>query len=151
MKTVKPFGRGLADGLLRVSLCDRNPEVAGAMADEFHDLKGVEMSEVRKPIEAGRDLVIRTDVQGARTWREKLEGGIFIFFPSCLRTRTFGRPEASEKSGLLMVYRERRQSRHPRRDRRRHPALHRAVYGPVVAPEQPGPLVPRGVPRQQAA
>ena len=45
MKTVKPFGRGHADGLLRVSLCDRNPEVARALADDFHDVKGVEVLE----------------------------------------------------------------------------------------------------------
>lgn len=45
MKTVKPFGRGHADGLLRVSLCDRNPEVARALVDDFHDVQGVEVLE----------------------------------------------------------------------------------------------------------
>jgi O-acetyl-ADP-ribose deacetylase (regulator of RNase III) len=45
MKTVKSFGRGLADGLLGVSLFDRNPDVARALADAFHDLGGVEVLE----------------------------------------------------------------------------------------------------------
>lgn len=45
MKTVKPFGRGLADGLLRVSLCDRNPDVVRALAYNFHDAGGVEVLE----------------------------------------------------------------------------------------------------------
>ncbi len=45
MKTVKSFGRGLTDGLLRVSLFDRNPDVARALADAFHDLGGVEVLE----------------------------------------------------------------------------------------------------------
>jgi O-acetyl-ADP-ribose deacetylase (regulator of RNase III) len=45
MKTLKPFGRGLADGLLRVSVCDRNPDVARALADGFNDVGGVEVLE----------------------------------------------------------------------------------------------------------
>ncbi len=45
MKTVKPFGRGLADGLLRVSLFDRNAEVARALADAFREVAGVEVLE----------------------------------------------------------------------------------------------------------
>ena len=45
----------------------------------YDDLKGVHVSEVTGPIEAGEDLVIRTDVQGARTWRKKLDGAVFVF------------------------------------------------------------------------
>lgn len=45
----------------------------------YDDLKGVHTSEVTGPIERGEDLVIRTDVQGARTWRQQLEGAVFIF------------------------------------------------------------------------
>ena len=45
----------------------------------YDDLKGVHVSEVTGPIEAGEDLIIRTDVQGARTWRKKLDGAVFVF------------------------------------------------------------------------
>jgi hypothetical protein len=45
MKTVKPFGRRLADDPLRVSLCDRNPDVVRALANDFHDVGGVEVLE----------------------------------------------------------------------------------------------------------
>ena len=41
----KPFGRSLADDLLRVSLCDRNPDVVRALANDFHDVGGVEVLE----------------------------------------------------------------------------------------------------------
>jgi guanylate kinase len=58
----------------------------GIAAEEFvewarvyDDLKGVHTTEVLRPIEAGKDLVIRTDVQGARTWRKKLSGAVFVF------------------------------------------------------------------------
>ena len=40
-------------------------------------------------------MIIRTDVQGARTWREKLDGAIFIFLMAedrdTLRDRLIGR------------------------------------------------------------
>jgi hypothetical protein len=45
MKAIKPFGRKLLDGLVRVSLCDRNPEVARALADAFRDNDGAEVLE----------------------------------------------------------------------------------------------------------
>ncbi|MGH2634399.1 MAG: guanylate kinase [Tepidiformaceae bacterium] len=45
----------------------------------YDDLKGVHVSEVTGPMDAGQDLIIRTDVQGARTWRQKLEGAVFVF------------------------------------------------------------------------
>ncbi len=45
----------------------------------YGDWKGLERSEVVTPLAQGRDVIIRTDVQGARTWRTKLEGAIFIF------------------------------------------------------------------------
>ncbi len=61
----------------------------------YDDLKGVHTSEVTRPIEAGEDLVIRTDVQGARTWRKKLRGAVFIFLMAedreALRARLEGR------------------------------------------------------------
>jgi O-acetyl-ADP-ribose deacetylase (regulator of RNase III) len=45
MKIIKPFGRGLPEGLVRVSLGDRNPEVARALGRHFHDVGGVEVLE----------------------------------------------------------------------------------------------------------
>ncbi len=45
MKIVKPLGRNLPDGLLRVSLCDRNPDVAQALASHFQNIDGVEVLE----------------------------------------------------------------------------------------------------------
>ena len=45
----------------------------------YGDYKGLERSEVEGPLSKGVDVIIRTDVQGAQTWREKLEGAVFIF------------------------------------------------------------------------
>lgn len=45
MKTLKPFGPGLAAGLVRVTLCDRNPDVARAQAEAFGVIVGVEVME----------------------------------------------------------------------------------------------------------
>ena len=36
---------GIANGLLRVSLCDRNPDVVRALVNDFHDVGGVEVLE----------------------------------------------------------------------------------------------------------
>jgi guanylate kinase len=44
----------------------------------YGDLKGLERSEIETPLREGRDVIIRTDVQGARTWRERLDGAIFV-------------------------------------------------------------------------
>jgi guanylate kinase len=44
----------------------------------YGDLKGLERSEIETPLKESRDVIIRTDVQGARTWRERLEGAIFV-------------------------------------------------------------------------
>lgn len=45
----------------------------------YGDWKGLERSEIEGPLREGSDVIIRTDVQGARAWREKLEGAVFIF------------------------------------------------------------------------
>jgi guanylate kinase len=45
----------------------------------YDDYKGLERREVEQPLSQGRDVIIRTDVQGARTWRERLKGAVFIF------------------------------------------------------------------------
>lgn len=36
--------------------------------------KGLEWREILEAMESGADFIIRTDVQGARTWRERLQG-----------------------------------------------------------------------------
>ena len=45
MKVHKPFGQGTTTGQLRVSLCDRSPEVARTFADLFQGADGVEVIE----------------------------------------------------------------------------------------------------------
>lgn len=61
----------------------------------YDDYKGLERLEVEQPLRDGRDVIIRTDVQGARTWRERLEGAIFVFLMAedreALRTRLASR------------------------------------------------------------
>jgi guanylate kinase len=53
----------------------------GAFAEHarvYGDWKGLERREIEGPIQVGRDVIIRTDVQGARTWRERLEGAVSV-------------------------------------------------------------------------
>lgn len=40
--------------------------------------KGLEWREIRGALESGEDFIIRTDVQGARTWRERLDGCVTL-------------------------------------------------------------------------
>lgn len=56
----------------------RNGEFA-EYAEVYGDLKGLEKREIEGPLERGEDVIIRTDVQGAQTWRRKLDGAVFIF------------------------------------------------------------------------
>ena len=44
MRTIKPFGRSLPRDTLRISLCDRNPDVARALA-AFLDVGDIEVLE----------------------------------------------------------------------------------------------------------
>ena len=64
-------------------------------ATVYNDYKGVHRSEVERLVNSGQDMIIRTDVQGARTWREKLEGAVFVFLMAedreALRARLMGR------------------------------------------------------------
>ena len=82
---------------------------AGIAAGEFveyatvyDDYKGVYASEVTRLIDSGEDMIIRTDVQGARTWREKLDGAVFIFLMAedreALRKRLIGRKSETVQS-----------------------------------------------------
>ncbi len=44
-KVHKPFGRSIGTGVLRLSLCDKNPEVARTFAGLFAEADGVEVIE----------------------------------------------------------------------------------------------------------
>lgn len=45
LQLIKPMARNLPGDLLRVSLVDRNPDVARAFLEHFHDVDGVEILE----------------------------------------------------------------------------------------------------------
>ncbi len=45
----------------------------------YKQYKGLERREVEAPLAQGDDVIIRTDVQGARTWRTLAEGAISVF------------------------------------------------------------------------
>lgn len=71
---------------------------AGAFAEwakVYSDYKGLERAELEGPLARGEDVIIRTDVQGAQTWRKRLEGAIFVFLMAedreALRARLIGR------------------------------------------------------------
>lgn len=65
-------------------------------ATVYSDYKGVHASEVKRLIDSGEDMIIRTDVQGARTWRKKLEGGISVFLMAADRETLRARLTARE-------------------------------------------------------
>ena len=71
-------------------------------ATVYDDYKGVHASEITRLIDSGEDMIIRTDVQGARTWREKLHGAVFIFLMAedreTLRQRLSGRESETVES-----------------------------------------------------
>jgi guanylate kinase len=62
--------------------------------------KGVGRDEIEGPLSRGQDVIIRTDVQGARTWRGLLEHAVFIFLMAedreALRARLIGRGTEDE-------------------------------------------------------
>ncbi len=74
-------------------------------AKVYGDYKGLERAELVGPLSRGEDVIIRTDVQGARTWREKLEGAIFVFLMAedreTVRARLIGR--GSESSAAVAM------------------------------------------------
>lgn len=47
-------------------------------ANVYGDLKGLERAELERLLAQGHDVIIRTDVQGARTFRNILPGAVFI-------------------------------------------------------------------------
>ncbi|MDZ7726720.1 MAG: guanylate kinase [Dehalococcoidia bacterium] len=44
----------------------------------YGDLKGLEKREIEGPLAHGQDVIVRTDVQGARHWRRVLPGAITV-------------------------------------------------------------------------
>lgn len=72
----------------------------------YDDYKGLERHELEGPLSRGEDVIIRTDVQGAQTWRDKLEGAVFIFLMAedrdTLRSRLIGR---GSESGVAVARR----------------------------------------------
>lgn len=78
---------------------------AGEFAESaivYGDWKGLERREIEEPLRRGEDVIIRTDVQGARTWRKKLEGAVFVFLIAedrdTLRSRLAGRGSEDDDS-----------------------------------------------------
>jgi guanylate kinase len=71
----------------------------------YDQWKGVEREEIENSLARGEDVIIRTDVQGARTWRDKLDGAVFIVLIAedrdALRDRLLSR--GSEDQGSLAV------------------------------------------------
>ncbi len=71
----------------------------------YNDYKGLGRTEIEQPLAEGRDVIIRTDVQGARRWREILDGAIYIFLMAedreSLRARL--RSRDSEDPGSLAI------------------------------------------------
>lgn len=45
----------------------------------YNDYKGIPKEQVRQALESGKDVVMRIDVQGAATIREKTKGAVLIF------------------------------------------------------------------------
>ncbi len=44
----------------------------------YEDWKGLERSEIERPLRRGQDVIIRTDVNGVRHWRRTLEGAVTV-------------------------------------------------------------------------
>lgn len=53
----------------------------------YGQYKGLERAEIEEPLREGRDVIIRTDVQGARTWRKKIDGAVSILLVPSERPR----------------------------------------------------------------
>ncbi len=71
----------------------------------YGDLKGLERRELDEPLERGGDVLIRTDLQGARRLRELLAGAVFVLLTAesreALRERL--RARESESAASLAV------------------------------------------------
>ena len=71
-------------------------------ASVYDDFKGLERREVDLPLSRGEDVLIRTDLQGARTLRGLLRGAVFVLLAAesrdTLRDRLTARETESEES-----------------------------------------------------
>ena len=65
-------------------------------ASVYDDYKGLERQEVEAPLAEGRDVLIRTDLQGARTLRGLLRGAIFVLLTAESREALQARLTARE-------------------------------------------------------
>lgn len=106
--TSRPPRPGEIDGISYHFLAEAEFE-AKIQADEFAEFarvydewKGVEKREILPFLERGADVIIRTDVQGARTWRDRLEGAVFVFLTAesrdILRARLIDRKTEDGRS-----------------------------------------------------
>ncbi|MEX2080879.1 MAG: guanylate kinase, partial [Dehalococcoidia bacterium] len=64
-------------------------------APVYDDWKGLEREEFTRALAGAKDIVIRTDVQGARTWRRRRQAAVFVFLAAedrdVLRARLLAR------------------------------------------------------------
>ena len=80
----RPMREGEADGVdyhfFSREAFERKIEAGDFLehASVYDDYKGLERQEVEAPLAEGRDVLIRTDLQGARTLRGLLQGAVFV-------------------------------------------------------------------------
>jgi guanylate kinase len=71
-------------------------------AEVYDDLKGLEAREVLPWLRRGEDVIIRTDIQGARKWQEILDGAILVLLApesiEALREQLTGRGSEDDSS-----------------------------------------------------
>ena len=71
-------------------------------AHVYGDFKGLERRELEAPLAEGRDVLIRTDLQGARALRGMLRGAVFVLLTAesreALHARLTARKSESEES-----------------------------------------------------
>ena len=69
-------------------------------AEVYDDLKGLERRELEDPLAQGRDVLIRTDLQGARTLRGLLSGAVFVLLTAGGREALRARLETRESESV---------------------------------------------------
>ena len=71
-------------------------------AEVYGDLKGLERRSLEEPLARGRDVLVRTDLQGARRLRGLLRGAVFVLLTAesreALRARLTARRSESAES-----------------------------------------------------
>lgn len=73
----------------------------------YNQWKGVERAEVEPLLEQGHDIIIRTNVDGARAWRKRVEGAVYVFLtaedPDALRRRLHKRRSETPETLLIRI------------------------------------------------